>query len=477
MINNSNPSSRPRYQSASVPKNERDRLVALERYQILDTLPDPAIDDLSKIAAQICGTPIGLVSLVDDDRQWFKAKCGIDATETSRDVSFCAHAILQPGEVFLVPDTLNDDRFADNPLVTGDPYIRFYAGTPLVTDDGYALGSLCVVDRQPRELSLNQLDALTALGRQVIDQFEAHRTLNQLKQTIAQLHETHLSAVQNAKMSALGHLVGGIAHEINNPIGFIGSNLPHIRDYTQDLLTALTLYSQACPQPPTEIVDQLDELEFEYLIQDLPEVLNSMQEGVNRVVDIVRSLKTFVRSDEAEVKAIDLNTNLDQILRLFNQQLAATSTRPAIALSCDYGHLPPLLCYPAQINQVFLNLLTNAIDAIDAIDAINAQTIAPRDYHGQINVTTRTVGHHIHLEVADNGIGILPEHAPHIFNPFFTTKAVGHGSGLGLASCYAIVTEQHQGSILYHPQPTGGSRFEVIVPIAHPQLVTLLQHN
>ena len=448
--------------------------MALERYQILDTLPEPAIDDLSKIAAQICGTPIGLVSLVDDDRQWFKAKCGIDATETSRDVSFCAHAILQPGEVFLVPDTLNDDRFADNPLVAGEPHIRFYAGTPLVTSDGYALGSLCVIDRQPRELSPAQIDALTALGRQVIDQFEAHRTLGKLQQTISELHATRVSAVQNAKMSALGHLVSGIAHEINNPIGFIGSNLPHIRDYTQDLLTALTLYSQACPQPPTEIVDQLDDLEFEYLIQDLPEILNSMQEGVNRVVDIVRSLKTFVRSDEAEVKTINLNPNLDHILRLFNQQLAATSTRPAIALSCDYGRLPPLLCYPAQINQVFLNLLTNAIDAIEAI---NAQAIAPPDYHGQINVTTRTVGHHIHLEVADNGIGILPEHAPHIFNPFFTTKAVGHGSGLGLASCYAIITEQHQGSILYHPQPTQGSRFEVIVPIANPQLVTLLQHN
>jgi signal transduction histidine kinase len=471
MINNPNPSPRLRYQPAPVPENERDRLVALDRYQILDTLPEPAIDDLSQIAAQICGTPIGLVSLVDDDRQWFKAKCGIDATETSRDVSFCAHAILQPGEVFLVPDTLNDDRFADNPLVTGDPYIRFYAGTPLVTDDGYALGSLCVVDRQPRELSQKQIEALAALGRQVIDQFEAHRTLSQLKQTIAQLHKTQLSAVQNAKMSALGHLVGGIAHEINNPIGFIGSNLSHVRDYTQDLLAALALYEQAYPQPPAEIATQLEDIEFDYLSEDLPKILDSMQGGVNRVVEIVLALKTFVRSDEAEVKAIDLNANLKHILPLFNQQMAATSARPTINLSCDYGNLPSLLCYPAQINQVILNLLVNAIDAI------NARASTTSDYTGQISVTTRTVGHHIHLEVADNGIGIPLEHAPHIFNPFFTTKVVGQGAGLGLASCYAIVTEQHQGSILYHPQPTQGSRFEVIVPIAHPQLVTLLQHN
>ncbi len=471
MTNTPDNSLQLRYQPAPLPENELDRRLALERYQILDTLPDPAIDDLSEIAAQICGTPIGLVSLVDDDRQWFKATCGIDAKETSRDMSFCAHAILKPDDVFIVSDALKDERFADNPLVTGEPHIRFYAGTPLVTSDGYALGSLCVIDREPRELSQAQIDALAALGRQVIDQFEAHRTLSQFKQAIAELHATQLSAVQNAKMSALGHLVSGIAHEINNPIGFIGSNLPHVRDYTEDLLAALALYGQACPQPPVEIAEQLADLELDYLSEDLPKILDSMQGGVNRVVDIVKALKTFVRSDEAEVKAIDLNANLDSILVLFNEKFTATSTRSAIELSFDYGDLPQLLCYPAQVNQVFLNLLTNAIDAIEA------KALATGNYSGQMSVSTRTEDQYIRIKITDNGSGIAPDYAQHIFDPFFTTKTVGRGTGLGLASCYAIVTEQHRGSITYSPRPEGGSVFEVILPIADPQLVTLQQHN
>jgi two-component system NtrC family sensor kinase len=459
---------RSRYHPASFPQNEYDRRLALQRYEILDTLPDPAIDDLSKIAAQICGTPIALVSLVDDDRQWFKAVCGLDAQETSRDMSFCAHAILQPDDVFVVPNALEDDRFADNPLVTGDPYIRFYAGTPLVTQDGYALGSLCVIDREPRELSPDQIDALAALGRQVIDQFEAHRTLRQFKQAIVELHDVQLSAVQTAKMSALGHLVSGIAHEINNPIGFIGSNLPHVRDYSEELLEALALYRQACPHPPTSIADRLAEIELDYLTEDLPDILDSMQAGVSRVVEIVRSLKTFVRSDEAEVKTIDFNANLDRILVLFNEKFVATPTRAAITLSRDYGDLPPLLCRPAQINQVVLNLLTNAITAIEA------NMSAGTDRSGHVHLSTRTYGNRIRFEILDNGIGIAPEHADHIFEPFFTTKSVGQGSGLGLASCYAIVTEQHRGLIAYYPRPEGGSVFEVVLPIADPQLLTLL---
>jgi len=464
-----------RYQPAPLPEDEADRRLALARYEILDTLPDPAINDLNQIAAQICGTPIALVSLVDDDRQWFKAKCGLDATQTPRNRSFCAHAILQPGHVFIVEDASSDERFVHNPLVIGDPHIRFYAGTPLVTHDGYALGSLCVIDHQPRQLSPEQIKALEALGRQVVDQFEAHRTLRQYKQAIVELHEAQLSAVQNAKMSALGHLVSGIAHEVNNPIGFIGSNLPHVRDYTTELLEALALYHEVCPQPPDRIADRLAELELDYLTEDLPNVLDSMQTGVDRVVEIIQALKTFVRSDEAEVKAIDLNANLDSLLVLFNEKFVATSTRAAITLHRDYGDLPPLLCRPAQINQVILNLLINAIEAIGLVKTTPGTDRGNPLNH--IHLSTRSGDDHITIEIRDTGIGIAPHNVSHIFDPFFTTKPVGQGAGLGLASCYAIVTEQHRGSIVYRPHPDGGSVFAVILPIADPQLVTLLQHN
>jgi PAS domain S-box-containing protein len=168
---------------APLPENEAARLETLQRYAVLDTLPEQEFDDLSRLAALICGTPIALVSLVDANRQWFKAKVGIDVPETPRDVAFCAHAILEPG-VMVVRDALTDERFRTNPLVTADPKVRFYAGAPLVSPEGHALGTLCVVDHIPRDLSPAQLDALKALGRLVVNELELRRGVTDLSKAI-----------------------------------------------------------------------------------------------------------------------------------------------------------------------------------------------------------------------------------------------------------------------------------------------------
>jgi diguanylate cyclase (GGDEF)-like protein/PAS domain S-box-containing protein len=187
--------------AASLPENESERLAALERYDVLDTAPEPAFDDIVALAALICGTPIALITLVDQARQWFKAKVGIDAPQTPRDVAFCAHALLEPNDLLVVPNAMEDSRFADNPFVTGTPAIRFYAGAPLVTHDGFSLGTLCAVDRVPRDLTPIQRGALQALARQVISQLELRRALHE--RTLAEAAARYSEAKFHAMLEAM----------------------------------------------------------------------------------------------------------------------------------------------------------------------------------------------------------------------------------------------------------------------------------
>lgn len=463
-------------QAFPVPSDETARLAALYDYEVLDSLPEQSFDDLTALAAFICGTPIALISLLDSDRQWFKSHHGLAATETPRSQAFCSHAILKPEEVMVVPNALEDKRFVDNPLVTEETQLRFYAGAPLVTESGHALGTLCVIDREPRDLNNAQKAALEALGRQVVAQLELLKRTRQLQQqaaitqqkteelevTVRQLQQAQTSLISTEKLSTLGYLVKGIAHEINNPVSFISGNLRHLNGYTNDLLALLDLYQkQTTLEPGSELEELLEEIDLDYLKQDLPNLYQSMGAGTTRIQSIVKSLQLFSRLDEKGLKNIDLNVNLDAVLTLL--QVQCDEQELPIQITKEYGEgLPRIACDAGKINQAFMSIFQNAMDALK-------QNIRNGNYSGDrpnITVTTKAIdSHRIKICISDNGLGILPEVKGKIFEPFFSTKPIGQGTGLGLAICRQII-HQHCGAIACHSEQNLGTTFDIVLPVS-----------
>ena len=272
----------------------------------------------------------------------------------------------------------------------------------------------------------------------------------ELTEALQDLQQTQAQLIQTEKMSSLGEMVAGIAHEINNPVSFIHGNITHLQEYTQNIFDLLNLYQQLYPDLHPQIEDLIAEIDVNYIISDLPQIISSMQMGTDRIQNIVMSLRNFSRLDESQIKSANLHEGIDNTLLILGYKL-----KQGVEIIKKYGDLPSIECYPAQLNQVFMNIIANAIDAM-----LESNT-QPK----QIVIQTEKVSEdRIFVKIRDNGPGIPPEVKDKIFDPFFTTKPVGKGTGLGLSISYQII-ENHRGKIEVISQPGKGTEFAIALPI------------
>ena len=284
--------------------------------------------------------------------------------------------------------------------------------------------------------------------------FDLAHTLQQLKYTQSQL-------VHSEKMSSLGQMIAGVAHEINNPVSFIYGNIEYAGEYLQDLLCLINAYQEEYPQPSLAIKEITEKIDLEFLVQDLQKLLKSMKVGAERIRNIVISLKNFSRLDSLKKSPVNLHEGLDNTLLILQHRLRGEGNHQRIKLVKHYGDLPPLTCYGSQLNQVFMNLLANAIDALEGKGREENTSIQDP----QITIHTESTPSSVIIRIIDNGPGINAELQGKIFDPFFTTKSVGSGTGLGLSISYQIVVEKHGGSLICHSLPGQGSEFIIEIPL------------
>jgi signal transduction histidine kinase len=266
-------------------------------------------------------------------------------------------------------------------------------------------------------------------------------------------------------MSSLGQLVAGVAHEINNPVSFIYGNLFPATDYMEDILGLMQLYQQHYPEPPSEIEKEIERIELDFVVEDLPRLFNSMKIGADRIRDLVKSLRIFSRLDESDLKEVELHENIDSTVMILQSRFKEKANIPAIELVKQYGKLPKVECYPGQLNQVFMHLIANAIDALEARDKKRSfEEIVANP--STCWIKTQLVNNKaVQIRIADNGIGISSDALSKIFDPFYTTKAVGSGTGLGLSISYQVVVEKHGGCLRCISEEGVGTEFVIEIPL------------
>ncbi len=397
-------------QIAAIPKNEEARIQALLQYDVLDTEAEAVYDDFVKLASYICQTPIALISLVDPNRQWFKAQVGCPAPETSRDIAFCAHAIHQ-SDVFVVSDTFTDPRFIDNPLVTGDPHIRFYAGAPLITPEGLAIGTLCAIDREPRTLSPEQITALQTLARQVVAQLELRRLSKELQQALESKNK-------------LFHL---LSHDLRSPFTGI----------------------LACSRVLVEEGETLTKDEMQDCSQT---VLTSAEQFIHLIDNLLQSTRFELGVLEYQPANIAIDTVMANVQVLFK----GNTTQKMVDLVYEPHPDAEVFADSTMLHSIFQNLISNAVKFTPA--------------EGSVTVQVVDQGEMIQISVIDTGVGVPAEMVAGLFELKARRSTDGtsgeKGTGLGLLLCKDLV-EKHGGRLSVDSVVGQGTSFHFTLPKAH----------
>ncbi|BAY98341.1 serine/threonine protein kinase with two-component sensor domain [Tolypothrix tenuis PCC 7101] len=336
--------------------------------------------------------------------------------------------------------------------------------TPII-NQGNLVGIIYLENKLTQGVFTNdRLQVLKLLASQAAISLENARMYQQAQQALQDLQQAQLQIVQSEKMSALGNLVAGVAHEMNNPLGFISASLTQTKPSFADVMEHLRLYQKSLPNPNDEIIDHAEEIDLDYLLEDLPKVIDSMQIACHRLSNISTSLRTFSRADKDYKVKFNIHEGIDSTILILKHRLKANEQRPAIEVITNYGNLPKIECFPGQLNQVFMNILANAIDAFDESNAGRSFTEIQANPN-QITITTSLQNQNVKISIADNGPGISDEVKSKIFDHLFTTKGVGKGTGLGLAIARQIIVEKHEGIINANSALGKGTEFEIQIPI------------
>ncbi|RUT10246.1 hypothetical protein DSM106972_007410 [Dulcicalothrix desertica PCC 7102] len=328
-----------------------------------------------------------------------------------------------------------------------------------------------VIARINVQLKLRRLNLELDHQKQKLEERVVERTA-ELSEALEELQQTQLQLVQTEKISSLGQMVAGVAHEVNNPIGFISTNLYHANQYVNDLINLLKLYREKFPEPGDEIEEIIESVDLDHISEDLPKLISSMKLGSDRIRGIMQSMRTYSRADGKEKKAVDIHEGIETTLMILQHRLKPQPKRPAIHVVKEYGNLPLIECYPGQLNQVFMNLIANAIDAID-------ESVPDRDWEGDkgrhltpdnvmlvplICICTTADKENVTIQIGDNGKGMDLSVRDQIFQAFYTTKPEGKGTGLGLSISYQIITEKHGGTLECISSPGKGTEFIIQLP-------------